>query len=108
MTGTFDRVRAMVAAGNVRVSEHGFQELEEDGIFPDEVIGSVGSGLIVEDYPDAWKGPTVLVRQTLVSRRHIHVVWGFSKANDRLAVLITAYFPDSSLWSPDFLSKERS
>ncbi len=107
MSGTFDRVRAMVTAGNVRISEHGFQELEEDDIFPDEVIDSVDSGLIVEDYPDAWKGPTVLVRQTLVSRRHIHVVWGFSKANDRLAVLITAYFPDSSLWSPDFLSRDR-
>ena len=74
----------MVATGDVQVSEHGFQERSEDGIFPDEVVGTIDGGLIVEDYPDAWKGPTVLVRQTLASRRHIHVVWGFSKANDRL------------------------
>lgn len=64
----------MVAAECVQVSEHGFQELEEDGIFPDEVTGTVETGLVVEDYPDAWKGPTVLVRQTLANGRHFHAM----------------------------------
>lgn len=105
MSETFERVLALVALGSVRVSEHGLQALEDDDILPDEVFDTVGSGVIVEDYPDAFKGPSVLMRQTLADGRHIHAVWGIPKANHRLTVLITAYVPDPARWSADFLSR---
>ena len=108
MSATFERVRQLVAAGRERISDHGMAELEKDDIFEEEAIVSIVTGVAVEDYPDAWKGPTVLVRQTLKSGRYIHALWGLAKGNDQLAVLITAYFPDPTLWSTDFLVRQRS
>jgi hypothetical protein len=52
MSKTFTLIQRLIASGGVRVSEHGYDELEEDGITVSETLASVGSGTVVEDYPD--------------------------------------------------------
>jgi hypothetical protein len=42
---------------------HGFWELAADGILLDEVTGAVKAAIVVEEYPEAFKGPSVLVLQ---------------------------------------------
>jgi Domain of unknown function (DUF4258) len=105
VSGTFERVLAAVSAGRLRVSQHGFLELKEDGILPDEIFETAPTGMIVEDYPDAWKGPSVLVRQTLAGNKWVHVLWGFAKSGAEEAVLITAYVPRKDQWSADALQR---
>ncbi len=105
MRETLDRIRQLVANGRSRVSDHGFRELREDGIKLEELLPGLADAMVVEDYPDYHKGPSVLVLQFDANERPLHVLWGIAKIGEPVASLVTAYRPDPSLWSPDFLRR---
>lgn len=90
------------------VSAHGYDELAADGIFFSEVLDGLTSAILVEDYPEAAKGPSVLVLQTSDGGEPIHVVWGIPKGKQEPGVLITAYRPDPERWSTDFRKRKTS
>ena len=107
MSETLERIRELVAAGNVRISDHGYDELAADGLFARELLASLASSQLVEDYPKYPKGPCVLVLQTDYQNRPVHAVWGIPKGRNEPAVLITAYRPDAKLWENGFLRRRR-
>ena len=47
----------LVACQNVRISEHGYDELADDGLFVEEILMGVDDAVIIEEYPDYHKGP---------------------------------------------------
>lgn len=51
MSETLRRVRTLVLAGDVRVSDHGYEELRKDGILIEDAIASIAMAVAVEDYP---------------------------------------------------------
>ena len=61
MSETLENIRRLVQKGEVRVSEHGYDELSADGLLAREVVEGVIEAIVVEDYPDYPKGPCVLV-----------------------------------------------
>lgn len=105
MNETLLRIRELVAVGRSRVSEHGLRELKEDGISVAELLRSLETAEIVEDYPDYHKGPCVLLLQRDADGRPVHALWGTSKASADEGTLITAYRPDPSRWSADYLRR---
>lgn len=92
------KIRSLVLAGNVRISEHGYDELTEDGLTAREVIAGIAESVLVEQYPDYPKGPCVLLLQKDRTGNPVHVVWGIPKCYDETAVLVTAYRPDPERW----------
>jgi hypothetical protein len=58
----------------VRISEHGFDELESDDISVRAAVEGVQAAIVVEDYPEFGKGPSVLVLQSDRDGDPIHVV----------------------------------
>lgn len=102
MRSLLPKIRELVAAGNSRVSDHGFRELREDDISITDVLAGLKVADVVEEYPDYHKGPCVLVLQHDAEGAPIHVLWGTSKQERNEAVLITAYRPDPFRWSADF------
>jgi len=98
----FERVKALVRAGDVRISEHGYDELADDGLTAREVLGGVQKAVIVDEYPEYPKGPCVLLLQQDRTGSPIHVVWGIAKGYDRPVVLVTAYRPDPGRWDETF------
>ena len=107
MNDTLTRIRELVAVGDVRVSEHGYDQLAADEILVRDILNGVGGAGVVEDYPGFGKGPAVLVLQSDHDGRPVHVVWGIPKGHNRPAVLVTAYRPDPQRWSADFLERRR-
>ena len=105
MSGTLERIRELVGAGTVRISNHGYDELASDELFAGEVLSGLASAKLVEDYPNHGKGPCVLVLQADAQDRPIHVVWGIPKGQTEPAVLVTAHRPDKNLWENDFLRR---
>lgn len=106
MGNTLDRIKVLAAEGHVLVSDHAYEELIEDGILPTEVIDGVQEAVAIEDYPEAFKGPSVLTLQSDKSGRPVHAVWGIPKSRADEAVLVTAYRPDPTRWSDDFRSRK--
>ena len=102
---TIDTIRQLVDNGEVRISNHGYDELADDGITVREILAGVSSGVVVEDYPSFGKGPAVLVLQKDAAGMPVHVVWGLPKVRVRPTVLVTAYRPDPDKWSNDFMER---
>jgi len=105
VSDTFERVRTLVGRGEIRISDHGYDELAEDGIRVRDVVAGVSSGEPIEDYPEFPKGPCVLCLQRDKEGQPLHTVWGIPKGIAGPAVLVTAYRPDPRRWSRDFRSR---
>jgi hypothetical protein len=99
-------VQKLVAAGRVRISEHGYDRLADDDILATDALDGVAAAKVVEDYPLFAKGPSVLVLQVDATGRPIHVLWGVPKSQLEPAVVVTAYRPDPVRWSADFMSRK--
>lgn len=98
LSTTLEKVRVLVARGDVRVSLHGYEELAADGIHVRDIIDGLATAAVIEDYPDYPKGPCVLVLEQDRGNRPIHVVWGIPAGQDSPAVVVTAYQPDPTRW----------
>ncbi|MBE7506023.1 MAG: DUF4258 domain-containing protein [Planctomycetia bacterium] len=98
MESTLGLIKALIAAGEVVISDHGYDELAADGLTVDEVLRGVSEAQEIEDYPDYQKGRCVLVLQSDHAGGPIHAVWGIRRGTTTPAVLVTAYRPDPDRW----------
>lgn len=108
MSRTLEQVRALVGRREVRVSDHGYDELAADGLLVREVLAGVEKAQVLEDYPEYPKGPCVLVLQRDEAGGPIHVVWGIPEGKASPAVLVTAYRPDPELWTDEYKRRRDS
>ena len=97
----------LVASGDVRISEHGYDELSNDDLTVREIVGGLEGAVLIEDYPEYPKGASVLVLQTDRNGQAVHVVWGIPKGHESPAVLVTAYRPDPERWNDDLTERKR-
>ncbi len=107
MNDIFKKILELIEKGEIKISNHGYDELAEDGILVKDVMASVEDGKVVEDYHDYPKGPCVLVLQKDIEGNPIHVVWGIPKNAFSPAVLVTSYKPDPLIWSDDFMERRK-
>jgi hypothetical protein len=99
------QIRALIGAGEVRVSDHGYDELAEDQLTAKEVIAGIRKAVVVEEYPNYPKGPSALLLQEDRAGEPIHAVWGIPKGHDKPAVLVTAYRPNPERWDESFMKR---
>jgi len=102
-----ERIRGLVETGEVRISEHGYDELADDRIPVRDAIRGILEAVAVEEYPGSGRGPAVLVLEYDRENRPIHVVWGIPADHESPAVLITAYRPSPEKWDSDFVTRRK-
>ena len=105
MSETFRLVIDLVKRGEVKVSDHGYDEMASDDILVRDVLEGAEEAIVLEDYPDYPKGPSVLVLEKDHDHTPIHGVWGIPRGFSSPAVVVTAYRPDTSKWTHDFLRR---
>lgn len=105
MSELFRKILQLAADGRLRIAEHGYDELADDGLSAREVVSGLARGQAVEDYPDYPKGPCVLVLVQDRAGEPVHTLWGIPKGHTSPAVLITAYRPDPNRWDASFLKR---
>jgi len=104
MSDTFNKIKELVLSRDARISEHGYDELANDGLTAKEIVESINSAVLIEEYP---KGACVLVLQSDRKGNTVHVVWGIPKGYDRPAILVTAYRPDPQCWNETFTERKQ-
>lgn len=104
---TFEAIKQLVEANEIRISDHGYDELSNDDLTAREIVNGIKKGIAIEDYPNYPKGASVLVLQTDIDDKPIHVVWGIPKGKKSPAVLITAYKPDPLKWNRKFTERRK-
>ncbi len=102
----FERILELVARREVVISDHGYDELAADGILVREILARAGEGKVIEEYPSYHRGPCVLVLERDQEGKPIHVLWGIPRGAESPAVVVTAYRPDPSRWTDDFLRRK--
>jgi len=107
MTEIFRRIVSLIERGEVKISDHGYDEMAADSLYVRDVMESIPAAVVIEEYPDYAKGPCVLVLQKDRAGQLIHVVWGIPKGKSAPAVLITAYRPDPRRWEVGFTRRRR-
>jgi uncharacterized protein DUF4258 len=105
VSATFDRVRVLAQQRNVRISRHSYFRLAARGILIAEIMAGAADGEPIEDYPEYFIGPAVLVLQRDGANQPLHVVWGIERNTTEPAVIVTAYRPRPDRWSQDFKSR---
>jgi hypothetical protein len=105
MSETLAKIRGLVKARLIRVSQHAIAELLDDAITLQAVVDGIESGEVVEDYPDHARGPCVLCLQRIEADQPVHVLWGIAAHSPGIATLITAYRPDPERWMDDLTTR---
>lgn len=107
MTVIWNNIIRLIENGDVRISEHGYDELAADSLTVREIVIGSPDGIVLEEYPDYPKGPCVLTLSNDREGKPIHVVWGIPRGLTSPAVLVTAYRPDPERWADGFRRRKK-
>jgi len=98
LSAFIERVRSLVRNGDVRISEHGYDELAEEGLTVRELVAGVEKGVVVGEHVNYPRGPSILLLQKARKNEPIYVVWSIPKGRDKPVVPLTVYRPDPVRW----------
>jgi hypothetical protein len=107
VSSLFKQIKKLILNGKVRISEHGYDELMDDDLSARELIDSIYTSTLVEEYPNYPKGPCLLLLQRDRKDSPVHAVWGIPKDKQEPAVLVTAYRPDPLKWENDYIRRKK-
>jgi hypothetical protein len=92
-----EKIHMAIESNKIKITDHADEEAADDQLTLTEIIQSVKTGEIIEDYPTDKPYPSCLILSKNVDASPIHSVWAYNKANG-WAVLITVYRPDPTRW----------
>lgn len=98
-----EKMRQFCKAGKIRWSSHVVSRMMERMIFRQEVLDTILSGEVIEDYADDFPLPSCLILG-IHEQKPLHVVAAISDSD---IVIVSAYRPDESRFEPDFKTRRK-
>ena len=86
-----------ISSGRYQITNHAREEVRDDQITVNELVDSVLSGKIIEEYLDDRPHPSCLIYGRTSEAKPIHGVWAYDAEMSR-AILVTIYRPDPARW----------
>jgi len=83
------------SSGMIKWTTHTLMRMQERNIEPTDVIRCIESGIIIEQYPQAYPYPACLIYGSSDYIEHIHLVLGYGNG---LIFIVTVYEPDEDEW----------
>lgn len=90
-----ERIREQAVTGNIRVTLHAQQAMIDEGVTLDEVLDTITTGAILENYHDHRRGACCLVYGQTAQERPLHIVCTTSLP---VLIIITVYEPMPPKW----------
>lgn len=91
-----EAIREKVLANAFEFSQHAVDQAILRRISVQEIREAIGTGKVIEDYPDDKYGPSCLVLGFAVGGKAIHVQCSYPARS--LVKIITVYEPDPNEW----------
>ena len=96
-------LRMLCNDNTIQMTSHVLQRCRERGIKYEYIKQCIMNGEIIENYPNDYPFPSALVLGFLFDSKPLHVVAGLT---DDSIWIITAYYPDLSIWKNDFKTRK--
>ena len=84
-------------------SGHAIRQMFNRGLKERDVLTVIRRGEVIIDYPDDEPYPSCLILG-FVQNVPIHIVFAMNK-QQQTGVIVTAYIPDTKIWTEDFKSR---
>jgi hypothetical protein len=89
------RIRAQANAENIRITQHAQQEMVEENVTLNDVLETITTGQILENYPEHRRGSCCLINGFTKNGRPLHVV---CTTMQPVLIIITVYEPKPPQW----------
>ena len=94
-----EEIKRLCGEGAVIWTNHAAERMTERDISKEEVLNAISSGESIENYPNDYPFPSVLLHW-----KDIHVVCGLGRG---VIAVVTAYRPSLDKWEPDMRTRRR-
>jgi len=95
-----------IVCHKIMYSGHAVRRMFQRGLNPAEVREAIADGEVIAGYLDDVPFPSYLMLHW-IKNRPVHVVVAVERESG-LCLVVTAYIPDPSQWSPDFKTRRTS
>ncbi len=100
---TIEQLKILNKPESIAITEHARIRLYERKISIDDIVNGINTGEIIKQYPDDKPLPSCLILGLSVKSEYIHIV---ASCDIDFIYLITAYFPNPSVWETDFKTRK--
>jgi len=98
-----DSLRALNTDDTIIITSHANEQLVKRRIKYEHIKIAIINGEIIEEYPDEFPDPRVLILGYAEDNKPLHIVIGVSDWNLRI---ITVYYPALNKWENDFKTRK--
>jgi uncharacterized DUF497 family protein len=98
-----DSLRALGTDESIIITSHASEQLIKRKIKYKHIKMAIISGEIIEEYPDEFPDPRILILGYTEDRKTLHIVIGVS---DWVLRIITVYYPTLAKWENDYKTRK--
>jgi len=84
---------------------HSTRRMFERGISHEDIENLLTNGNMIEQYPDDYPLPSVLLNGHTLNNEPLHAVIAINKSESKL-IVVTAYKPDANKWIDNFSKRK--